>query len=454
MTAPARAVPATTMRRRRRHDQDASLPAPAPTAGVSAAPWMRSMLTATRERATGVPGLAPGVNRLPVHQRQELVAAIGTTYGNRQVQRLLARQPAAEDGSASPRPAGTVAGVIQKDPPKGGAKQPAKKPKIDWPAVVTEVTNLRQEAASRVGEANTYLQAALPAADQTRAKLDTAGANYEEAYNQHKSVLDRAKEEAASRDAMISTFIGIGIGVATGMIGGAVIGATATMRTRLVAELIGEAAEAGLGVGVKALGGSSGAGYTPSAVNPLAMRTKHYNMLIDLYRGLAITGSEATGQGLVLATATDLMHQARRHAERQKADVPADKLLKLIADLRSAVVPISYPARGVADLQEAIAKKPVPSAWALERFLWVYWINRLGWYDESSDRYYFGDTDILDTDAVENYLHGSIGVLGEGSLLGVDFGRWTSEDDEEEAVQAANAKWSELMSEYRHLIGP
>jgi hypothetical protein len=57
--------------------------------------------------------------------------------------------------------------------------------------------------------------------------------------------------------------------------------------------------------------------------------------------------------------------------------------------------------------------------------------------------YVVTNSDLLDRDAIEDHLH-AIGVLGKNSILGVDFGRWTSEDDEKEAIAAAKTKASEM----------
>jgi hypothetical protein len=88
----------------------------------------------------------------------------------------------------------------------------------------------------------------------------------------------------------------------------------------------------------------------------------------------------------------------------------------------------------------------------LEQYLWVQWIATFGHYEESLDRYIFGDTDVLDNDTIEDYLHGAIGVLGDDSLLDVDFGSYTSEDDERDAVVAANDKWVQIVAKYKDVL--
>jgi hypothetical protein len=52
---------------------------------------------------------------------------------------------------------------------------------------------------------------------------------------------------------------------------------------------------------------------------------------------------------------------------------------------------------------------------------------------------------VRDLDELERELaHGPIGLLGSGSLLGVDFGSWTSTADEREAILKAQEMWSAI----------
>ena len=61
-----------------------------------------------------------------------------------------------------------------------------------------------------------------------------------------------------------------------------------------------------------------------------------------------------------------------------------------------------------------------------------------------------GRSDILDLDEIEDHLE-AIGMLGGGSLLGVDFGIWTSTDDEREALAAARALARGVHARYQAL---
>ena len=100
------------------------------------------------------------------------------------------------------------------------------------------------------------------------------------------------------------------------------------------------------------------------------------------------------------------------------------------------------------------SRAKVPDVYRLEQLIWVKWNSDLGSFDEVRNQTDYKDTSVLDEDDIEDYLEGRIGVLGSGGLLGVDFGNWTSTDDEQEAVRAANTYWmSKVEPEGRRLLG-
>ena len=66
--------------------------------------------------------------------------------------------------------------------------------------------------------------------------------------------------------------------------------------------------------------------------------------------------------------------------------------------------------QSVQALQERIDSFTVPGKTEIEQAIWIHWIASLS----------ASDHDLLDSDELEDYLHGPIGVLGHGSILGVD----------------------------------
>lgn len=77
----------------------------------------------------------------------------------------------------------------------------------------------------------------------------------------------------------------------------------------------------------------------------------------------------------------------------------------------------------------------------MERWIWVVWIANLklgawsgpGFAPTTINK---RNADALDNDIIENRLN-ELQVIGPNSLLKVDFGNWTTNDDENQAVHAA-----------------
>lgn len=120
-----------------------------------------------------------------------------------------------------------------------------------------------------------------------------------------------------------------------------------------------------------------------------------------------------------------------------------DETLTLISELMAQEHDVEASDRVLANerggferLQGAALEWEVPSESRVEQDIWIVWISHVT------------DGDILDRDAIEDHLH-SIGVLGSYSRLGVDFGDWTSSDDQDEAISAARGRRQELDDQRR-----
>lgn len=327
-----------------------------------------------------------------------------------------------------------------------------------WTAVISELKKIRNRTHGRVGAASKYLDKALPAADAVKAKLDKAADNFEQAYTDYSTIIDIAKESATSKEALVDSAIGIAVGVPAGLLAGAALPRSAGIGLKFLAEFLSTSGDTGLAAAASSLTGiSPGSFELPIMLHPMAARVKHYKHLVALYRGLSITGKDALGKAIFLSSLERLIGQATLLEAGVPADMTADELLKSLVKVRSLekALTIHYPIDAVLDLSAKIAAKPVPSKIELEQLIWVYWIMNLGDIEEEAEMPYFhGDTSALDEDVIEDYLHGSIKVLGPGSLLGVDFGDewWTAREDEREAVLAAHDKWGELMKEHGDIL--
>jgi hypothetical protein len=104
-------------------------------------------------------------------------------------------------------------------------------------------------------------------------------------------------------------------------------------------------------------------------------------------------------------------------------------------------------------------------AYEIEQDIWIGWISGLRGTGENAGKNQFGMQiptywdprvqDALDEDAIEERL-GRIGLLGERSRLGVDFGWNTTRGDTEEAFEAAQREQKRLaqLGRYGIVIKP
>jgi hypothetical protein len=91
-------------------------------------------------------------------------------------------------------------------------------------------------------------------------------------------------------------------------------------------------------------------------------------------------------------------------------------------------------------LQAQASASPRRPAREIEQDVWILWMDTLS----------NSQSDILDLDEIEDHL-AAIGMLGSGSVLGVDFGWWTSEDDQLAALSSARAQAGAIRNRYRAL---
>src|SRR5262249_55657245 len=95
------------------------------------------------------------------------------------------------------------------------------------------------------------------------------------------------------------------------------------------------------------------------------------------------------------------------------------------------------------DIETRVLSAPVQTTQEMEQDIWILWMSTI------LNR----DSNILDYDAIEDHL-ASIGVLGPNSRLGVDFGWWTSEDDELAALEAARDQATRIRHRNSELTRP
>lgn len=323
----------------------------------------------------------------------------------------------------------------------------------------------RAAALLRMARLSRLESQARDAAADVRDRLVDVSGRYDEAYGRYARVIGAAGKEATNQQEWTDIFVGIAIGVLVGLAfegiatvaavdaaaaamakGAKAYGralaqeATAPVGTQLAKKLPGEAvkgvkgetAEAVVGKGVEATGAFEVAGkdLKPDGLRPEILQMRIWQALTQLHTKIPLIGPMATSQGLLMANSEYAIGEIKAHASGGSgADMSeADAIDMVLAVLSSA--------KGGAELDKAITKaestmtalsaaartKSTYTVDQMERDIWVLWMSRLK-----------KGSNILDLDAIEDHL-------GPDGLGLVDFGWYTSDDDENEAIETAKGR--------------
>jgi hypothetical protein len=130
-----------------------------------------------------------------------------------------------------------------------------------------------------------------------------------------------------------------------------------------------------------------------------------------------------------------------------RADLPLDavrtQFAKANAVETAGLALVYYPLGPPLALQAEFDAKPIPTVHGFEQDIGVSWIASLEVEVDEETVSYHGH-EVLDIDAIEDYLHRDIGVLGSGGVLGVDTREVWDTDKEIAAIKRASSRWTHL----------
>jgi Domain of unknown function (DUF4157) len=391
---------------------------------------------ATAERAT----ISGAGQRQEGDEREESPPTVQRVYRTSTVQRQatppVATPPVATTGRMSEP--GERAQAMQTDP-------------VGALLSVDALESIRETATQTTFLAGAYAALGIRTVDTLKSSLTVASQTYGNAYANYARSVREARAEALNQKDNWNTFLGIGIGVGVGLISGAIVPAGLAFGWKVLVEAAGEAAEAVIAEGVQATGVTDvqGTDLEPGGLSPDARNSEMWERLSGLYR--AVLGIQRHTQylPLVLGNAEYALGQFRLIEAGGQADMSQAELVDMAVSLNRAAAhltqlnaELSEKLNGLNQLQAQAAAAPRSSEQEMECDIWILWMSTLT-DDQSND---------LDLDAIEDRLH-EIGVLGPNSLLGVDFGRYTSEDDELAALAAARRKAVDIRARQQELTG-
>lgn len=353
------------------------------------------------------------------------VLALQRASGNQAVQRLLSTPPAPV--------------TVQRD----RRRRPSQAENI------AKITALRASAEARFTLASDYASEALAVGDLTRDKLSAISRVYTGAYTVFRNVLNSAQQEAQDQQQWTDIVVGVLCGTAAGLAAAFVLPSTAAGWFSLTLAEAGTAAASSAGQGVVSGGialaasrATSVEGKTISSegLEPQFRELAMWRAVAGIYRSGLEIGPVSQATHVLSVQLSDFLADVRVFdaggtsgltearigqsvAAMQQADAQQagarDEFTRKLAELRA--------------LKAAVAaiNPQAKSQRQMERDIWILWMSTLQ-----------HNSNILDLDAIEDH----IGPQGLGI---VDFGSYTSDADENEAIETARGNAAQLRAESR-----
>ncbi len=298
-------------------------------------------------------------------------------------------------------------------------------------------------------ELNAYGSIGFSTAYELKTKLMVFNERYSAGYKAYSAVIREARKSAQSKQEWIDILAGIAIGVGVGLLAEALLGAAAVTTVAEMALGVGsEMVEAGVGIGVKKIMPKvAGQDLDPTGVHPALVESRIWQKLAELFREIAIVQHSQSYLGNVMGNIEFALAQFNLIKRGLPLDSPwtKDDLMTFAASLLElkrtiTAIDLSKKINAMRRIQTQAATYKVTQPRKVEQDIWLFWMSSLD------------DPDILDIDAIEDHLN-DIDVLGEASRCNVDFGRWTSKDDEVEAINAAKREVRQIKDAYNLING-
>ena len=295
---------------------------------------------------------------------------------------------------------------------------------------------------------NAYVGIGKGAIDMASWRLAISNSLYRQAYAEHAGILRVAEKEAQNQQRWTDVFTGLGAGLVVGTVA---LLLPETITAGVVAMVVGNvaAAEIGLLAQVTGILDIPGKEVRPTGVHPDLMNSRIWKNLAMMYRSLDDVRPLQSANTLLWVATRDVVAEMKLHLRGGKPTMSPDA----VKSLASTAQLVDKTLGTVDDKVEAGFKKwgqltaaaASPPDYPYKRMLqdiWIMWISKLS----------HSDSNILDLDTIEDHLH-DIGVLGKGSRLGIDFGKYTEGWEEERAIDRAKNVAFMMERKYKALTG-
>jgi hypothetical protein len=371
---------------------------------------------------------APAAGRPGVLDARQ-VLALQRASGNQAVQRLLSSPtPPVPNGSSV---------TVQRD----------KRRRASQAENIAKVTALRTSAEARFTLASDYAGEALAVGDLTRDKLSAISRVYTGAYTVFRNVLNSAQQEAQNQQQWTDIVVGVLCGTAAGLAAAFILPSTLAGWFSLTLAEAGTAAASSAGQGV--LSGAiallasratsvEGKAISSEGLEPQFRELAMWRAAANIYRSGLEIGPVSRATHALSVNLSDFLAEVRVFDAGGESKLTEAKINQSIAAMQQADGQQTGAqdefTRKLADLKAlktavAAINPQAKSQQQMERDIWILWMSTLQ-----------HNSNILDLDAIEDH----IGPKGLGI---VDFGIYTSDADENEAIETARGNAAQLRAE-------
>ncbi|MCC5659038.1 DUF4157 domain-containing protein [Nostoc sp. XA010] len=379
-------------------------------------------------------GKSPGNNELTAHELTHVVQQTETNPINtHEIQTRREHQNIQPISQA----------VIQRDDQTDKSLNPKEGTLLLLEKNRPSVESARVNALVRLGKITKLQSDGNRAIGSLKGQLLKVSERYDQAYKRFATVIAAAQQEARDQQEWVDLVVGIAIGVAVGLCFEAV-GAAALVETlsggaatglgkwaiKASGEAVGEGGEAVAGKKTEGLTEVAGKNLQPDGLKPEVLKMEIWKSLSKLYESVAKIGSDSWDQALLMGSAEYAIGEIK--AQRGGgADMTPDEDVDLVLAVLSADKgckgldnALDQASEKMAALEGSIANMPNYDVTQMEKDIWILWMSRLE-----------KDSNIIDIDAIEDHL-ASLGI--------VDFGWYTTDAEENEAIEKAKQQAAEV----------
>jgi hypothetical protein len=313
-----------------------------------------------------------------------------------------------------------------------------------------DVQAIQGRTVARYFKTSMTVSTGVQTIEKIKGTLMEANERYNEAYTNYSAAISAAGKEARNQQEWRDIFLGLAVGVTLGLGSELLLPEAASRALEIGVEIGAEVAEGGIGMGVKYTGWTTVVGQDlqpPRGLDPMVMELDIYRLIETLHQRVFDVARLCDAQFMINDAAEFAIGEIKAHVAGGEQELSELDLFDLIDTLVAADQAGSTTDRALlqldkilTDIKSRVESAPRQTVKEMEQDIWILWLSSI------SDN----ESDTVDLDAIEDRLL-AVGVIGPSSRLNVDFGYYTSKDDELAALKAARDAAPEIAERRQKL---